>query len=65
MLRDEYGLYDNMTPKAAIATAEGLTVAIYLTKPPTRTPGGHNQEIHLVKLERPPDDARMVYEGRP
>ena len=64
LLRDEYGLYDNMTPKAAIATDEGLTVAIYLTKPPTRTPWGHDQEIHLIKLVRPPEDVRRVYSGR-
>ena len=63
-MKDEYGLYDNMTPVSAIATTKGLTVAIYLTKPPTRTPGGHDQEIHLTKLARPPEDARRVYEGR-
>ena len=65
LVRDEYGLYDNMAPKAAIVTEGGLTVAIYLTKPPTRTASRHDQEIHLVRLERPPDDARKVYEGRP
>ena len=64
MIRDEYGQYDNMTPRAAIVTEGGLTVAIYLTKPPTRTPGGHDQEIHLIKLVRPPEDVRRVYSGR-
>ena len=65
MCRDECGLYDNMTPKAAIATREGLTVAIYLTKPPTRTPWAQNQEIHLIKMETAPEDIRKSYVERP
>ena len=32
----EYGLYGGMTPKSAIGTAEGMTIAMFLTKPPTR-----------------------------
>ena len=42
-MRDEYGLYDGMTPISAIVSEAGLTVAIYLTNPPTR--GGRDQEV--------------------
>ena len=61
-LRDEYGLYDSMTPMSALVTQEGLTVAIYLTKPPQK--GMNNQEVHLLKLIRPPDDIAAAYHGR-
>ena len=55
LLQDDYGMYDNMTPKSAIATSAGLTVAIYLTNSPTRG-GKENREIHLLKLEEAPGD---------
>ena len=62
-LKDEYGLYDNMTPVSALATEEGLTLAIYFTKPPTR--GGLNpQEIHMLRLAPPPQDVSQVYHSR-
>ena len=61
-LKDEYGLYDSMTPVSAVATDEGLTIAIYLTKPPVR--GVHPQEIHLLKMMAPPADIAAVYHGR-
>ena len=61
-LKDEYGLYDSMTPVSAVATDEGLTIAIYLTKPPVR--GVHLQEIHLLKMIAPPADIAAVYHGR-
>ena len=61
-MRDEYGLYDGMTPISAIVSEAGLTVAIYLTKPPTR--GGRDQEVHLLKLATPPEEIAAVYRGR-
>ena len=61
-IRDEYGLYDGMTPISAITSATGLTVAIYFTKPPTR--GANPQEVHLLKLATPPADIVQVYRGR-
>jgi hypothetical protein len=51
-----------MTPVSAVATDEGLTIAIYLTKPPVR--GVHPQEIHLLKMMAPPADIAAVYHGR-
>ena len=51
-----------MTPVHALASEQGLTVAIYLTKPPQK--GMSNQEVHLLKLIRPPDDISKVYHGR-
>ena len=63
MFADEFGLYDGMTPRSAISTSSGLTVAIYLTKLPTHV-GRENQEIHLLKLEKPPADIYEVYHGR-
>ena len=62
-LQEEYGVYDNMSPVSAVATSTGLTVAIYMTKPPSRG-GRENQEIHLVKLEEAPEDMHKVYVGR-
>ena len=61
-LKDEYGLYDGMTPRSAVCTAGGMTIVMYLTKPPTR--GVNDQEIHLLKLARPPQDILEVYNGR-
>ena len=61
-LKDEYGLYDGMTPRAAVVTTDGLTVAMYLTKPPVR--GVNNQEIHLLKLNTPPAELQKIYVGR-
>ena len=52
-----------MTPISALVSKEtGLTVAIYLTKPPVK--GYHNQEIHLLKLATPPAEIAQVYRGR-
>ena len=56
-------MYDGMTPRAGIQTNEGLTVAIYFTKPPSQA-GHQNQEIHLLKLAKPPQDILEVYNGR-
>ena len=55
LLQDEYGKYDNMTPKLAIATSAGLTVATHLTNSPDR---GNKKDcgIHLLKLEEAPGD---------
>ena len=61
-LNDEYGLYDGMTPKCAIGTQEGMTVAMFFTKPPTR--GVNNQEIHLLKMRTVPLELAQVYRGR-
>ena len=63
-LTDDWGLYDGMTPISALMSQEGLTVAIYLTKPPTRGTQNHNQEIHLLKMTRPPTELADVYRGR-
>ena len=72
--QDDYGMYDNMTPKSAIATSAGLTVAIHLTQAPTcHGRGWKDQEFHLsrrrrdeiyLKLEEPPADICKVYQGR-
>ena len=51
-----------MTPKAAIMTKQGLTVAIFMTKPPTY--GRQDQEIHLIKLLQPAEELVKVYTGR-
>ena len=56
-LKDEYGLYDGMSPVSALVSSVGLAVAIYLTKPPAR---GH----HLLKLAKPPAEIAQVYQGR-
>ena len=61
-LKDEYGLYDGMTPKCAIITAKGMTIAMFFTKPPTR--GQRDQEIHLLKLRTVPSELASVYHGR-
>ena len=53
-----------MTPKTALITTKGITVAIYLTKPPTKWGSHQNREIHLVKLRTPPSDIQAVYLGR-
>ena len=52
-----------MTPKTALVTTSGTTVAIYLTKPPSKW-GRQDQEIHLLKLRTPPADLNAVYLGR-
>ena len=52
-----------MTPRAGIQTNEGLTIALYFTKPPSQA-GRENQEIHLLKLAVPPKDILDVYNGR-
>ena len=62
-LCDEYGKWDGMTPETGIITDSGMTVAIYLTKLPTRG-GQNNQEIHLLRLKDAPDDVYQVYVGR-
>ena len=51
-----------MTPVNALASEQGLTVAIYLTKPPQR--GANLQEVHLLKLITPPQEISRVYHGR-
>ena len=61
-LKDEYGLYDGMKPRSAVCTAGGMTVVMYLTKPPTR--GSHDQEIHLLKMRTVPAELAAVYHGR-
>ena len=61
-LKGEYGLYDGMTPKSAIGTAEGMTIAMFFTKPPTW--GVNNQEIHLLKMRTVPVELAQVYRGR-
>ena len=61
-LKDEYGLYDGMTPKTAVCTAAGMTIVMYLTKPPTR--GVNDQEIHLLKMRTVPTELSSVYRGR-
>ena len=63
-LKDEYGLYDGMTPQSALMSQEGVTVAIYLTKPPTRGTHHKEQEIHLLKITTPPTELAQVYRGR-
>ena len=64
MLQEEYGLYDNMTPMAAIVTVDkGLAVAIYLQKPPSQA-GRRPQEIHLLRLRTAPTDISDVYHSR-
>jgi len=63
-LQEEYGLYDSMSPQSAIVTPSGLSVAIYMTKPPSRG-GRQDQEIHLLKLDGAPEDIHNVYFGRP
>ena len=61
-LNDEYGLYDGMTPKCAIGTKQGMTIAMFFTKPPTR--GLRDQEIHLLKMRTVPNELASVYRGR-
>ena len=61
-LRDEYGLYDGMTPKGAICTKGGMTIVMYLTKPPTH--GRNLQEIHLLKMRTVPPELASVSHGR-
>ena len=62
-LIDEYGVIDGMTPKSAVCTGGGMTIAMYLTKPPTR--GSWNlQEIHLLKMRTVPWELSQVYHGR-
>ena len=46
-LKDEYGLYDGMTPLSALV-GNGLVVAIYFTKPPAR--GVNNQDAGPVNI---------------
>ena len=59
---DEYGLIDGMTPHCALVTDEGMTVAIYLTKPPTK--GQNPQEIHLLRMSYAPPDVLHVFNSR-
>ena len=61
-LRDEYGLYDGMKPRAAVCTVEGMTIAMYLTKPPKW--GNNDQEIHLLKMRTVPAELASVYHSR-
>ena len=52
-----------MTPEQGIVSDSGMTVAIYLTKPPS--PGSqNNQEIHFLRMVDAPDDMYKVYVGR-
>ena len=62
-VNDEYGMVDNMTPKTALITTKGITVAIYLTKPPS-VQGRNDQEIHLLRLRTPPADMAAAFFGR-
>ena len=43
-------------------TDDGMTVAIYLTKPPSK--GQHNQEIDLLRMCWAPPDVYQVFHGR-
>ena len=52
-----------MTPHTALVTASGITVAIYLTKPPS-VYGRQLQEIHLLRLRTPPADLAAALFGR-
>ena len=61
-LRDEYGLYDGMTPRGALCTMGGMAIAMYFTKPPSR--GVNDQEIHLLKMRTVPPELASVYHGR-
>ena len=61
-VKDEYGTIDHMTPHQALVTDEGMTVAIYLTKPPTK--GRNNQEIHLLRMTWAPPDVLHVFNAR-
>ena len=51
-----------MSPVCALSSEQGLTVAIYLTKPPQW--GREVQEVHLLKLITPPKEIYNVYHGR-
>ena len=63
LLNDEYGKFDQMTPRSGIMSNSGLSVAIYLTKPASKE--WHNQqEIHLLRCVPPPQDIANVYHGR-
>ena len=62
-MRDEYGLYDDMTPIKAILTEDGLAVAMYFQKPRFQRDRRH-QEIHLLRLRTPPTDISDVYHSR-
>ena len=61
-VKDEYGTIDGMTPHLAIVTDEGMSVAIYLTKPPTI--GRNPQEIHLLRMSYAPPDVLHVFNSR-
>ena len=61
-LKDEYGLYDGMTPKGAVLSTGGMAIAMYFTKPPSR--GVNDQEIHLLKMRTVPPELASVYHGR-
>ena len=63
MKRNNWGEYDNMTPRSAIVDPAGLALCIYLTKPRTKSEG--NQEIHLMRLSSPPEDIAKVFHDRP
>ena len=62
--RNNWGEYDNMTPRSAIVDPAGLALCIYLTKPGTKTEEG-SQEIHLMRLSSPPEDIAKVFYDRP
>ena len=62
--RSNFGEYDNMTVRNAIADPDGIAVCMYLTKPGTKAEGSY-QEIHLLKLLSPPEDIAKVFYDRP
>ena len=64
LLQDEYGLYDGMAPQTAIIRSDGMTVAIHLTKEPTREGNNNPKEVYLCKLQEAPADIYAVYTGR-
>ena len=64
MLQDEYGLYDGMAPQTAIIRSDGMTVAIHLTKEPTREGNNNPKEVYLCKLQEATADIYMVYTGQ-
>ena len=61
-ISDEWGEIDGFKPVNAIMSDNGMTIAIYFTKPPSR--GQNLQEAHVLRLAEPPLDIYQVYIGR-
>ena len=61
-MSDEWGKIDGFTPKMALMSDNGMTVALYLTKPPQF--GNNPQEAHVLRLSLPPSDIYQVYINR-